>query len=96
MVFKKVVQQGRSEWRPAAYLPGYVDGLNNPRTLLADFFSILLDLDRNHALHDDSSCHHQKTPEHQHIPSNRVRDQRRHIVRIHHVEGTSDKDRKEK
>ena len=41
-MFKKAVQQGRSERRPEAYPLGYVEGLNDARTLLADFFSILL------------------------------------------------------
>ena len=39
---KKAVQQGRSERRPDAYPLGYVEGLNDARTTLADFFSILL------------------------------------------------------
>ena len=41
-MLKIAVQQGRSERRPGAYLLGYVEGLNDARTLLADFFSILL------------------------------------------------------
>jgi len=41
-MLKKAVQQGRSERRPEAYPLGYVEGLNDARTLLADFFSILL------------------------------------------------------
>ena len=36
------VQQGRRERRIEAYPLGYVEGLNDARTLLADFFSILL------------------------------------------------------
>ena len=36
------VQQGRSERRAEAYPLGYVEGLNDARTKLADFFSILL------------------------------------------------------
>ena len=40
---EKAVQQGRSERRAEAYPLGYVEGLNDARTLLADFFSILLD-----------------------------------------------------
>ena len=36
------VQQGRSESRPEAYPLGYVEDLNDGRTTLADFFSILL------------------------------------------------------
>jgi hypothetical protein len=41
-MLKKAVQQGRSEWRSEAYPPGYVEGLNDARTPLAAFFSILL------------------------------------------------------
>ena len=41
-MLKRAVQQGRSERRPEAYPLGYVEGLNDARTLLADFFSILL------------------------------------------------------
>jgi hypothetical protein len=36
------VQQSRSERRAEAYPLGYVEGLNDARTKLADFFSILL------------------------------------------------------
>jgi len=39
-MLKKAVQQGRSERRAEAYPLGYVEGLNDARTLLADFFSI--------------------------------------------------------
>ena len=42
-MLKKAVQQGRSERRAETYPLGYVEGLNDARTLLADFFSILLD-----------------------------------------------------
>jgi hypothetical protein len=35
--------QGRSERRADAYPQGYVEGLSDARTLLADFFSILLE-----------------------------------------------------
>jgi hypothetical protein len=42
-MLKKIVQQGRSERRAEAYPLGYVEGLNDERTLLADFFSILLE-----------------------------------------------------
>jgi len=42
-MLKKVVQQGRNEERPEAYPLGYVEGLNDARTQLAAFFSILLD-----------------------------------------------------
>ena len=41
-MLKKSVQQGRSERRPEAYPRGYVEGLNDARTKLAGFFSILL------------------------------------------------------
>jgi len=41
-LFKKAVQQGRSERRPEAYPLGYVEGLNDARTKLADFFNSLL------------------------------------------------------
>ena len=41
-MLKKAVQQGRSERRAEAYPLGYVEGLNDARTLLADVFSILL------------------------------------------------------
>jgi len=41
------VRQGRSERRAEAYPLGYVEGLNDARTLLADFFSILLKFDRH-------------------------------------------------
>jgi hypothetical protein len=41
-MLKKFVQQGRSECRAEAYPLGYVEGLNDARTKLADFFSILL------------------------------------------------------
>ena len=41
-MLKKFVQQGRSEQRGEAYLR-YVEPLNETRTTLADFFSILLE-----------------------------------------------------
>jgi hypothetical protein len=41
-MLKKFVQQGRSERRTDAYPLRYVEGLNDARTPLADFFSILL------------------------------------------------------
>jgi hypothetical protein len=41
-MLKKTVQQGRSERRPKAYPLGYVEGLNDAKTKLADFFSILI------------------------------------------------------
>ena len=45
-MLKKAAQQGRSERRPEAYPLGYVEGLSDARTTLADFFSILLYLHR--------------------------------------------------
>ena len=41
-LLKKAVQQGRSERRSEGVPLGYVEGLSDARTLLADFFSILL------------------------------------------------------
>ncbi len=41
------LQEGRSERRAQAYSPLYVMGLNDARTKLAGFFSILLVLDRS-------------------------------------------------
>ena len=41
-MLKKTVQQGRSERRSEAYPLGYVEVLSDARTMLADFFSILL------------------------------------------------------
>ena len=41
-MFKKAVQQGRSERRPEAYPLGYVEVLRDARTKLADFFNIML------------------------------------------------------
>jgi hypothetical protein len=43
-MLKKAVQQGRSERRPEAYPLGYVEDLNDARTPLAGFLSILLGL----------------------------------------------------
>jgi hypothetical protein len=40
-MLKRAVQQGRSERRAEAYPLGYVEGLNDARTTLADVFSIL-------------------------------------------------------
>ena len=42
-LFKKAVQQGRSERRGEAYFVSYVEPLSDARTLLADFFNSLLD-----------------------------------------------------
>ncbi len=44
-MLKKAVQQGRSERRPEAYPLGYVEDLNDARTMLVDFFSILVEDD---------------------------------------------------
>jgi len=44
-MFKKAVQQGRSEQRPEAYPLGYVEDLSDARTMLTGFFSILLMID---------------------------------------------------
>ncbi len=41
-LFKKTVQQGRSECRAEAYPLGYVEGLNDARTMLAGFFNSVL------------------------------------------------------
>ena len=41
-MLKKAVQQGRSERRAEAYPLRYVEGLSDARTMLPDFFSILL------------------------------------------------------
>ncbi len=41
-MLKKSVQQGRSERRSEVYPLGYVEDLNDARTMLADCFSILL------------------------------------------------------
>ena len=43
-LFKKAVQQGRSERRAEAYPLGYVEGLSDARTTLEDFFNSLLEL----------------------------------------------------
>jgi hypothetical protein len=40
-MFKKAVQQGRSERRGEAYSGPYVEPLSDVRTPLADFFNIL-------------------------------------------------------
>ena len=41
-MFKKAVQQGRSERRGESYSAPYVEPLSDARTKLADFFNILL------------------------------------------------------
>jgi hypothetical protein len=41
-MFKKAVQQGRSERRGEAYFFPYVESLSDARTPLEDFFNILL------------------------------------------------------
>jgi hypothetical protein len=43
-MFKKAVQQGRSERRGESYSAPYVEPLSDARTQLADFFNILLSL----------------------------------------------------
>ncbi len=44
-VLKKAVQQSRSEQRGDAYSVPYVEPLSEARTLLSDFFSILLEFE---------------------------------------------------
>ena len=44
-MLKKSVQQGRSKRRAEAYPLGYVEGLNDARTKLAEFFSTLLEVE---------------------------------------------------
>jgi hypothetical protein len=41
-MLKKTVRQGRSKRRGEAYSEPYVEPLSDARTMLADFFSILL------------------------------------------------------
>ena len=41
-MLKRAVQKGRRSEGPKAYPLGYVEGLNDARTLLADILSILL------------------------------------------------------
>jgi len=42
-MLKKAVQQGRRRAETGGVPSGYVEGFEEPRTLLADFFSILLE-----------------------------------------------------
>jgi len=42
-MFKKAIQQGRSERRGEAYSISYVEPLSDARTKLVDFFNILLE-----------------------------------------------------
>jgi len=42
-MLKKAVSKAAASEGPESYPLGYVKGLNDARTLLADFFSILLD-----------------------------------------------------
>ena len=42
-LFKKAVQQGRSERKDEAYFVSYVEPLSDARTMLAGFFNNLLD-----------------------------------------------------
>jgi hypothetical protein len=44
-MFKKPVQQGRSEREAEAYSPPYVEALSDARTKLEGFFNILLMLE---------------------------------------------------
>jgi hypothetical protein len=53
-MLKQFDQQGRSERRPEAYPLGYVEGLNDARTKLADCFSILLAANKG----DEFLVHH--------------------------------------
>ena len=55
-MLKKAVQQGRSEQRPEAYPLGYVEDLSDARTMLADFFSILLSSGSLHNHHPLKPC----------------------------------------
>jgi hypothetical protein len=41
-MLKKAVQQGPGESKPEAYPLGYVEDFDEPRTTLADLFSILI------------------------------------------------------
>ena len=50
-LFKKTVQQGRSERRGDAYSVPYVEPLGDARTPLADFFNSLLALRSRRAIH---------------------------------------------
>ena len=42
-MLKKAVSKAAGESKPEAYPPGYVEDFDEPRTLLADVFSILLE-----------------------------------------------------
>ncbi len=46
-MFKKAFQQGRSEQRGEAYSLPYGEPLRDARTMLEDFFNILLELHLN-------------------------------------------------
>jgi hypothetical protein len=48
-MLKMAVQQGRSERRGESYSAPYVESLSDARTSLADFFSILLERERERA-----------------------------------------------
>ena len=43
-MLKKVVSKAAASEEPKVYPLGYVEGLNDARTTLEDFFSILLDV----------------------------------------------------
>jgi hypothetical protein len=47
-MLKKSIQQGRSERRGEAYSVLYVEPLSDARTMLVDFFSILLRENASH------------------------------------------------
>ncbi len=72
-MLKKFVQQGRSEGRAEAYPLGYVEGLNDARTLLADYFSTLLGGPRPSVdeAQSKTSCCHTCRKHHTHYPTRR-------------------------
>ena len=43
-MLKKIVQQAAGKSKPEAYSQGYVEDFDEPRTKLADFFSILANI----------------------------------------------------
>ena len=67
-MLKKFVQQGRSERRAEAYPLGYVEGLSDARTKLADFFSILLGLAKVGSAQRDIRNHFVKRHLHAPLP----------------------------
>jgi hypothetical protein len=52
-MLKKPVQQGRRRIETGGVPSGYVEDFDEPRTPLADFFSILLDKEFEHGRGDD-------------------------------------------